>query len=479
MLPLIIFVSFYLILSSIWPEISIIYLVPVPIFAYFFLCFILSKFFNIEMATVNDVVQSYCQTDKSQCRIVVSIIYDEKVDTETFLAKLKQRTLIHPYYHKLKKTLYVSKRFMLFGCWVPTKNFNLDDHYEVLDREFSNDDLFNMMSNELSSVDFIPDKPNWKFFLLPNLEGNRSALIMKIQHSYIDGISGFTYFLNLTDCRNYSFIKMPKINKWQWIYIFLLGFLQCFPSYIKYVSWPWDKKPFHSGNVTGKKRIYSTELCTIESLKKFTKEEKVTINDTLTALFALSVKKYYEENNMKLVGDMLTMIPTSLREMPTPEKHYPLSNESQMFYVYLPLWEKFQPGNFAEMVRIYHKIFAKIKGSYESYFMKFALEVMPLFFPPSLIRYLITFTTSKISLLVSNVPGPTTELVSYGKYKVKQILSTVNLFSDLELAVSIISYNGKISVTCIADEINRINPKRVLQIMTDIMQKEVLKIETK
>ena len=477
MLPLIIFISFYLLISSFYPQISIIYLVPVPIFSYFFLCFVLSYFFDIEMATVNDVVQTYCETDKSKCRIVVSVLYEEKFEAEDFLAKMKKRCLMHPYYQKLKKTLFVSKRLMLFGCWVPCKQFNLDDHFEVLNQEFDKDSLFQKISNELCLVDFQPNQPQWKFFLIPNYEGNRSVFIMKIQHSYIDGISGFTYFLNLTDCKNYSFIKMPKISKWQWVYIFLIGFLQCFPSYIKYLSWPWDKKPFHSGNVSGKKKIHSIELCTIESLKKFTKEEKVTINDTLAALFSLSVKKYYEENNIKLTGEMLTMIPTSLREMPAPGKHHPLCNESQMFYVYLPFWEKYQPGKFGEMVREYHRIFLKIKGSYESYFMKFALEVMPLFFPPRLLRFLISFTTSKISLLVSNVPGPTSEIVSFGKHKVKQILSTVNLFSDLELAVSIVSYNGKISVTVIADEINRIVPKRVLEILVDVMEKEVLKKE--
>jgi len=107
--------------------------------------------------------------------------------------------------------------------------------------------------------------------------------------------------------------------------------------------------------------------------------------------------------------------------------------------------------------------------------MKFALEAMPLFFTPSMVRSLIRYICSKVSLLVTNVPGPTTKLISFGKYRVSQILSTVNLFSDLELAFSILSYNGKICVTCITDEINEIDPKKLLEISGAILEKEVLK----
>lgn len=342
---------------------SILYLLPVPFIIYFLLCFILSHFFDIEMATVNDVTQSFCETENSKCRIVVGIIYEEKIDLDTFVAKLKQRSLIHLYYNKLRKTLYISKRFMLFGYWKPSPNFNIEDHYEVLNREFSNEDIFKMIGDELCSVDFVPDKPQWKNFIIPNLEGNRSALIMKIHHSYIDGISGFTYFLNLTDCKNYTFINLPKINNFQWIFILIMGFFHTFPAYIKYIRWAWDKKPFHSGKVTGKKRVYSRELCSLESLKKFTKENKVTINDTVTTLLAISLKKYYEEQNIKLGGDMLTMVPISLRDLPIPERHYPLDNRSLVFYVILPLLEKCKSKNFLGTVQSYHKILGKIKGS--------------------------------------------------------------------------------------------------------------------
>lgn len=477
MLPIIIFLSSYFMFSSLWSEMSIFYLLPAPILAYFLICFILSHFFDIQMASINDVAQTFCEAENSKCRVVVGIIYEEKIDLDSFLSKLKQRSLIHLYYNKLRKNLHISKKFLLFGYWKPSKNFNIDDHYEVLPQEFSTDDLYKMIGDELCTVEFAPDKPQWKNFLIPNLEGNRSALVMKIHHSYIDGISGFTYFLNLTDCKNYSFINLPKISKLQWVYIFLVGFLQTFPAYIKYIKFVWDRRPFHSGNVTGKKRVYSKELCSLEALKIFTRENKVTINDTLTTLLAITLKKYYQDQNIDLDGNLLTMMPISLRDLPKPEQHYPLDNQSLVLYVKLPLFEKFKPEFFKEIVLKYHKILGKLKGSYEAYFMKFALEVMPIFFPPYVMRWLVRHICEKVSLLITNVPGPTSKLISYGKYRVSQILSTVNLFSDLELAFTILSYDGKISVTCICDEINKIDPKVLLELANGILEKEVLKVK--
>ncbi len=89
--------------------------------------------------------------------------------------------------------------------WVDDPDFELDDHLTRASlpspggrREL---DAFvaNAMSRQLD-----PDRPLWEMFVVEGLAGDRTALIAKVHHAILDGVSGASVlaaFLDLTPRR--------------------------------------------------------------------------------------------------------------------------------------------------------------------------------------------------------------------------------------------------------------------------------------
>ena len=470
MIPLILIalISYFFIYCE-W-NFSFFYTLTIPIAAYFLLCFILMHFFHIEVATVNDIIQILCESTKSPSRIVVGVIYEERLDEKDFVAKLKISAFAHPYYEKLKKKLCVFKYILLFGYWKKFESFNINQHIEIIDSNLNSlEALYSNIADKLS-CQFPEDRPPWKMDIYPNFLGKKSACIFQIHHAYIDGISAFTYFLNLTECKNYSFITLPKISKWQWVYVLIVGIVKIFKTYFHFITWKRDEKPFHNGSISGKKILYANEVCALESIKKFTRQHGVTINDTMMAVLCYTLKQYCKKIYTEDIGDVLVMIPTSIRPMPKPEEHYPLTNYTVAIHAKFPMnFDK----NILNTIKAYNKILLDAKKSYDIYYLKMALEFMPFFLFPSIIRKIILYICNKVSFVFTNVPGPCAPLISFGKYRVENIISSLNLFSDNALAFSLVSYNGKMTLTCIADREIKFDVKDFVELYQEMLGRTI------
>lgn len=465
LIALITYFSIYLELTF-----SCFYILTIPIFSYFLLCFILMHFFNIEVATVNDIIQILCESKKSPSRIVVGVIYEDKLDEKDFVAKLKISAFAHPYYEKLKKKLCVFKYILLFGYWKKYDHFDINQHIEIIENNLNSmEELYSSIADKLS-CQFPEDRPPWKMDIYPNFLGKKSACIFQIHHAYIDGISAFTYFLNLTECKNYSFINLPKISKWQWIFVLIVGIVKIFKTYFHFITWKRDKKPFHNGRISGIKSLFANEVCTLESIKKFSKQHEVTINDTLMTVLCYTLKQYCKRIYNEEIEDVLVMIPTSIRPMPKPEEHYPLTNYTVAIHAKFPM--NFGK-NIINTIKVYNKILSEAKKSYDIYYLKMALEFMPFFLSPSIIRKILLYICNKVSLVFTNVPGPCAPLISFGKYKVENIISSLNLFSDNALAFSLVSYNGKMTLTCIADREIKFDAKEFVELYEKMLERTI------
>lgn len=435
---------------------------------------ILKIFFRLDIAPVNDILQIYGEKEKTRCYIMTGIIFENKIDEEEFIGKIKERALMHPYYEKLTKILKIYSKIFLLGIWQKTNNFNIDQHIIINRTPIKNYDNFcETMALQLTDLNLPKEIPQWRFYIYPNIEGGKSALIMKIHHVYTDGISGFTYFLNLTDSKNYRFINLPKIKKWMLPFVYLVGIFQMLYVFPKTLFSKHDEKPFHKGKLTGKKEIYSVEVCNLDEIKRFSKPNNVTINDTLVASLNETIRQHCLDIYNHEIKDLYMMIPYSLRSMPTPETHYPLENSSAVFQLNIPI---FSGKSILTTIIETSKIIGKIKSSYENYVVPYALETLNLIFPPFLTKYIVKKIAQKVSVVCTNVPGPIDEIKCFGKYSVEKIVSTVNLFFDVELVFCIVSYNRKIELTCIADSSINFKVKSFVEKYRSFLRDDVLNL---
>ena len=438
---------------------------------------ILKFLFRLELAPVNDILQMYGDTEKTRCYIMTGIIFENQIDEQEFIGKIKERALMHPYYEKLTKSLQIYSKIFLLGVWKKTNNFNIDQHVIINRAVIRNYDHFcETMASQLSDLNLPGEIPQWRFYIYPNFEGGKSALIMKIHHAYIDGISGFAYFLNLTDSKNYNFINLPKVKKWMLPFAYLIGFFQMLYVFPKTLFSKHDEKPFHKGKLTGKKEIYSMEVCNLDEIKRFSKPNAVTINDTLVAVLNETIRQHSLDIYNHEIKDLYMMIPYSLRPMPTPEIHYPLKNNSAVFQLNIPI---FSGKQILTVIKDTSKLFSKIKYSYENYVVPYALEALNLIFPPLVTKYIVKRIAQKVSVVCTNVPGPIDEIKCFGKHPVESIVATVNLFFDVELVFCIVSYNRKIALTCIADTSINFNAKIFVEKYRSFLRNDVLNLKLK
>lgn len=456
---------------SLYLGISIIF---IPFVVFFIIVVFLRHFYGIDIASANDFFCVHAEEPNgNKSHIVGAVIYENKIDITEFVAKIKQRAFMHPFYEKMKMNLFI-KEYGLFlvPYWEKYENFNIDEHIEVLTAPMKTDqELFDMVAQHLSSTDFEPLKPKWKVYLIENFQENKSVFIMKIHHAYADGISNLSYFMNVTDCSDFEMVHLKKIGKFEWLLALFLGSFKIIVTYYHFLTWKKDFNCFHTGKVSGKKRLYSIEACNLDDLKKAAKAHDVTINDSLTAILSMSLHKYCKEKFNENVENILAMIPVSLRTMPKPGEFYPIDNFTSLIYTQLPIKHD---ENVFTITKFYCKYMKSLKNSYDIYVSKLAYEMMPYILTPYLLKSIIRFIANKVSFVFSNVPGPKNQLVCYGKYRVERIITSVNIFSDTSVVFSIISYNNKIFLTCISDQEINFCPKEFIEIFRNYLMNDIL-----
>jgi len=435
----------------------------------------IKSFTGIEIAFAGDYLCYHAENnDGNRSHIVGSVVYENKIDGKDFINKMKQRAFMHPHYEKLKMNLYIKELFFLFMIpyWKKYDRFNIDDHFELITKKLETDqELYDLTADHLSFNDFQPEKPKWKMYLYENFKEGKSVLVMKIHHSYADGISSLSYFMNLTDCSEFEMVKLKKIGKLEWVVAVTLGFFKIVITYYYFLTWKKDLNCFHTGKITGKKRLYSVEACALDEYKKAAKTHDVTINDSLTAILSMSLHKYCKEKYNENIESILAMIPVSLRPLPKPGEFYPIDNFCSLIYTQLPIKHD---ENVFTITKFYRKYMNNLTNSYDIYVSKLAYEIMPYILTPSFLRGIVRFIANKVSFVFSNVPGPKNQLVSFGKYRVEKIISSVNIFSDTLVVFSIITYNNKIYLTCISDQEINFCPKEFIEIFSEYLKKDIL-----
>ena len=445
-----------------------------PIIVFFVFVVTLKYLTGIEIASGNDFLCYQAETnDGNRSHIVASFIYENRIDSAEFAEKMKQRAFMHPFYEKWKMNLFI-KSFGLFliPYWKKYLKFNIDDHIEIVPTHINTyEELFAMIADHLSYIDFAPLLPKWKIYVIENFEENKSAILVKIHHSYADGISLLSYYLNLTDCNQLEMVQLKKIGKLEWCVALFLGMFKIIITYFHFLTWKKDLNCFHTGKVTGKKKLYSIEACNLDDLKKVAKENDVTINDSLTAILSMSLHKYCKKSFKENIENILCMIPVSLRPMPKPGEFYPIDNFCSLIYTQLPIKHD---ENVFSITKFYCKYMKSLKDSYDIYVSKLAYEMMPYILTPFFLKSIIRFIANKVSFMFSNVPGPKNQLICFGKYRVERIISSVNIFSDTEVVFSIITYNNKIFLTCISDQDIPFCPKEFIEIFSTYLNDDIL-----
>jgi len=403
----------------------------------------LLPFFDVEISTILDALFSL-ETSENTCYIVSCLTFEEEIDIPTILIKLRQNIAKFPQFNKMKKHFN-----MKFGVcyWTKSSNFTLENHFEVINTVFENDEaLYEFMAKHVNEIKFPKNIPKWKLFLLKNLPGNKSAFVMKISHGMVDGISLMNFLMTVGESKEFKVVDLPKLSKWRRILLYILGIFQI-GIFLKTSSL---KKPddncFNNAKSEKKNSFCSSQL-DLKILKIYAKTLGVGLNDVVLSLLSMALQNYHLKKYNEDINEFSVFLAASLVPIRKANEVYPLHNNAILLSEKLYFIQKEE--EFSTYVKRFHLNFKRSKSSTLIYLQQFFVEILYLFIPIEIPHNMVSKVSGTHSATFTSVPGPMTPVSIFG-CQIENIFFFVG--GPASMIFNILTYNEKLSLAGVADE---------------------------
>lgn len=429
--------------------------------------------------------------------------FEEPLDYNRFYATIDARIASFPRFQKK-----VVKPFTGIGNgkWVKDKNFNLRSHIHRLALPAPGDknELQDLISSlRTKSLDF--NKPLWDIHLIENYEKG-CVLFFRIHHCIGDGSALMHVLLSTADSdpdapwpkskkqsdRNKIssgfapfFSVNPIIHSTKNVLNNTWGLSKIlFKELKKYSSNPAqlkqdgkfyagippeiakilskhsvmssDPKTAFKGKLGVQKRVVWTDPIPLDRIKKVGKAiSSATLNDVLIATVTGAMRRYLKSRKTPVNElDLRVTVPVNIRK---PGTEFELGNKFSLVFLPLPVYLEDPILRLKEV----HRRMNKLKYSAEPY-VNFGLLSTIGLLPTNLAQKGAQIFGNKASGVLTNVPGPKVPLYFGGK-KISNIMFWVPQSGIIGLGISILSYNGKVTIGITSDEGLMPDPENLLE----------------
>lgn len=218
---------------------------------------------------------------------------------------------------------------------------------------------------------------------------------------------------------------------------------------------PPDHRTALKGKLRGEKRAAWSTMMDLEEVKAVGKAYDATVNDVLLTAVSGALRRYLIKRGNDVEGlNIRAMVPVNLRR---PEEPYEkLGNRFGLVILSLPVGTE----NPFRRLRILKKRMDDIKNSPEAVITFGILSGMGLS-PKQAERFIIDFFASKVSAVMTNVPGPRDKLYLAGK-RMESVMFWVPTGGNISLGVSILSYAGSVILGIMADRARVRDPQTLI-----------------
>jgi WS/DGAT/MGAT family acyltransferase len=415
---------------------------------------------------------------------------------------------------KLRKVL--EKRFVAFtrfmdrpvesiagNYWEAAPGFDLDDHLVVtsLPGARGTAELQDFVS-ALMATPLPSGHPRWQFHLIADYDGG-SALVVRIHHSYADGIALVRVMLSMTDAGPDGPPAMPfaaperpsdesddsadagdplaqlvrpvgnllatarklgarLIEKGAGIWedparaVALAGQGTALTAEIAKLALMGQDSPTRfKGAVGVAKRVAWAPPLPLDEVKAVGRALGASVNDVLLACVAGALRDYLAEH-----GDVVdrvrirALVPVNLRPM---EQAYKLGNRFGLVFLELPL-------GIANPIERLYAVRANMRALKDSYQPLLALGLLAAMGagPRALQQALLVTLARNATAVMTNVPGPQQALYLAGS-AIDSLMFWVPQSGDIGMGVSIISYHGNVQFGLVTDAGLCPDPERIVE----------------
>jgi WS/DGAT/MGAT family acyltransferase len=406
------------------------------------------------------------------------VLFDEPPPSyEEMLAHVRSRLHLVPRYRqKIAQPPLQSGR----PLWIDDPSFNLEYHvrHSALPAPGNAERLLGLAAR-IFSQRLDRAKPLWEMWLVEGLESGGFALISKIHHALVDGVSGVDLTTVLFDLSR-DVADIPEPEPWvprpEPTTAELLargvegnvrrmagltagtvgeltrprGLLRRAAEVVEGVGevalTALSAPPPTPFNVApGPHRRIAVVPAALDEFKEIKSALGGTVNDVVLAVVAGGIAHFMRERGWSTDGvELRACVPVSLRNASTQGS---LGNEITIMMAPLPI----DVADPVERLRRISAGMAHLKDSKQALGAK-AISEMQDFAPATIFAQAsrLNFAWRMYNLLVTNVPGPQVPLYVLGR-RMERIYPLPFLAGDRALAVAIMSYDGKMNFGLLGD----------------------------
>lgn len=302
--------------------------------------------------------------------------------------------------------------------------------------------------DELLATPLDPDSPLWETYLIDGLADGRAAILNKMHHCMVDGVSGVQILEILTDPAPGSHVAAAAPptrsqggdGKRPWS---VQAALEVANTLTRWVLEPSSQLPFNA-SISADRRLRWTTV-SLDRVLAVRGAAGCKVNDVMLAVIAGALRRWALRHGLQ--PDILcvrAMVPVSLR---TAREHLTLGNRVSAMFPVLSV-------DIADPLERLHKIaahMASLKNRGQAQATNLLLSLagwMPA--PVNALLGRLAPNVPVINVVCTNVPGPREPRYLLGR-RVLEMHPMVPLVDGLGLGFAILSYADQLSVGAVAD----------------------------
>ncbi len=328
--------------------------------------------------------------------------------------------------------------------WVRVDDVDLRQHVleESLPDRGERADLERLV-NGLMSRPLDPDRPLWQFHVVQNCLGG-TAVVVRIHHCVADGVALMQVVLSLTESPAGEEIVVPHAAPPLGGWLRRLGIgIVCLGTLVRMTFRSRDPPTPLKGPLGVPKGAAWTPAIPFERVRAIKEALGATVNDVVLTAVAGALRRYLIQRGTSPDGlDLRAAVPVNLRAAGDMDK---LGNAFGLIFVSLPVGI----ADPRERLRVLKRRLDGMKRSTEPLTALGVLHAIGRM-PAAVQDLVVRIFGSKITAVMTNVPGPPTHLTMAGE-RVDGILFWVPQSGRAGLGVSIFTYAGTLRVGVAAD----------------------------
>lgn len=449
---------------------------------------------SLKRVPMTNVDKAWLEMDSSVNLMIINgvMLFEEKLDFALMKWVLEKRLVER--YPRFRQRVVAGRGGRLY--WETDPHFDIRAHVRRYALPEPGD--LSMLHQIVSAVINEPldrRKPLWRFLLIENVDGG-CAILGRLHHALADGIALIRVLLSMTSDSPEASLRMleeaparprhhapgplgmaagllqTSLNVTKTVISEAVQTIE-HPSHpmevarsagiisaasaailAKLLILPPDRRSVFKGELGAIKRVVWSEEFDLAQIKAIGKGLGATVNDVLVSAVAGSLRSYMlERGDDPERGDINAMVPVNLR---MEGKETELGNQFALVYLSLPV-SLADPLDRLLATKQHMDVLKNSPEPFLVYQILGALGVLPL----DLAKQTAHWFSTKASAVLTNVPGPRNQIYLAGK-PLKNIMFWVPQSGEISVGISIISYNGKVTLGVMVDEHLIPNPQAII-----------------